>query len=68
MKIVKSLEESELLIKWISETIKNQEKEQKVELLPIILRILASSLWVSALTGRGVERAYEEVIRADQHF
>ena len=68
MKIVKSLEESELLIKWISETIKNQEKEQKVGLLPIILRILASSLWVSALTGRGVERAYEEVIRADQHF
>ena len=68
MKIVKSLEESELLIKWISETIKNQEKEQKVELLPIILRILASSLWVSALTGRGVERAYEGVIRADQHF
>ena len=68
MKIVKSLEESELLIKWISETIKNQEKEQKVGLLPIILRILASSLWVSALTGRGVERAYEGVIRADQHF
>ena len=31
MKIVKSLEESGLLIKGISETIKNEGKEQKVD-------------------------------------
>ena len=34
MKIVKSLEEWGLLIKWISETIKNGTKEKKAEFLP----------------------------------
>ena len=37
MKIVKSLEESELLIKGISETIKNGAKEEKGRFLPMIL-------------------------------
>ena len=32
MKIVKSREESGLLIKWTSETIKNEAKEQEVDL------------------------------------
>ena len=35
LKIVKSIEESELLIKGISETIKNEAKEQKDGFLPI---------------------------------
>ena len=37
MKIVKSLEESGLLVKGISETIKNEAKEQKGGFLPILL-------------------------------
>ena len=37
IKIVKSLEESGLLIKGISETMKNQTKEQKGGFLPILL-------------------------------
>ena len=37
MKIVKSLEESHLLIKDVSETIKNEVKQQKEELLSIFL-------------------------------
>ena len=37
MKIVKSLEESGLLMKSISETIKNEAKEQKGELLSLLL-------------------------------
>ena len=55
MKIVKSLRESGLLIKGISETIKNEAKEQKDGLRPILLRALAaSSILVNALAGRGV--------------
>ena len=44
MKIVKSLEESELLIKGISETIKHEAKEQNGGFLPMILGTLATSL------------------------
>ena len=40
MKIVKSLEESGLLIKGISETIKNEGKEQKGGFLNMLLCIL----------------------------
>ena len=55
MKTVKSLEESELLIKRISETIKNEEKEK---IFPgMLLGILEASLLGSALTRRWVIRA-----------
>ena len=64
MKIVKSLEESGLLVKWISETTKNETKEHKGGNLPMLLRRLAVCLLGSALTGRGVIRAGEGVIRA----
>ena len=54
MKIVKSLEESGLSVKGISETIKNQSKEQKGGFLGMLLGTLAASMLRSALTGRGV--------------
>ena len=57
MKIVKSLEESRLVVKGVSETIKNERKEQKGEFLQMLLGTLADSLLGSALTGRGVIRA-----------
>ena len=44
MKIVKSLEESGLLIKGVSETIKNEAKEQKGRFVGLILGTLGSSL------------------------
>ena len=68
MKIVKSLEESGLLIKGISETIKNETKEQKGGILPIFLGTLATSILGNALTGKVVIRADEGVIRASQNF
>ena len=68
MKIVKSLEESRLLIKWISETIKNEAKEQKGGYPPMLLRILGVSILGNALTRKGVTRAGEGVIRAGQNF
>ena len=44
MKIVQPIEESRLLIKRISETIKNERKEKKVGFHPIILGALVASL------------------------
>ena len=44
MKIVKSLEESSLLIKGVNETIKNEAKEQKEGFLRILLGTLGASL------------------------
>ena len=59
MKIVKSPEESRLLIKGISETIKNETKEQRGEFIPMLLGTIAASMLGSALNGRGVIRAGE---------
>ena len=52
MKIVKSLDESGLIIKEICETIKNETKYQK-GFLQMLLRTLAASILRSTLTGRG---------------
>ena len=69
MKIVKLLEESGLLIKGISETIRNEAKEQKGgALLSVILGTLAASVLGNALTGQGVIRAGGGTIRAGQDF
>ena len=67
MKIIKSLKESELLIRGISETIKNEAKERKAGILPMILGTLAASLLRSALTERAVITTGEGVIRAAQN-
>ena len=56
MKIVKSIEEAGLLIKGISETIKNEAKEQ-AGFLPMLLGTLAASILANALAGKGVIRA-----------
>ena len=61
MKIVKSLEELGLLIKGVSETIKNGAKEQKGGFLGMLLRTLVASLLGSAV-------ARKRVIRAGQDF
>ena len=68
MKIVKQLEESGLLIKGISETIKNQAKEQKSGFLSMLLGTLAARMLGTALTGRGVIRAGKGRIRAGENF
>ena len=53
MKITKSLEESGLLIKGVSETIKTEAKEQKGGLLSILLGTLGASLLGNLLTDKG---------------
>ena len=44
MKIVKSLEESRLLLKGVSKAIKNKAKEQKGGCLRMVLEVLGASL------------------------
>ena len=68
LKIVKSLEESGLLIKEINKAIKNKTKEQKVGFLPILLGTLAASMLRTALTGGGIIRADEGIITAGDNF
>ena len=67
MRIVKSLEESGLLIKGISETIKNEAKEQKGGFLSILLGTLAASTLGNALAGKGILRVGEKVTRAGEN-
>ena len=50
MKKIKSLEESGLLIKGISETIKNEAKEQKGGFLGMLLGTLGASLLENQLS------------------
>ena len=59
LKIVKSLEDSGLLLEGVSETIKNEAKEQKGGFLIMLLGTLGASLLGNVLTGKGVIRAGE---------
>ena len=68
MKIVKSLEDSGLLIKGVSQTIKNEAKEQKGGFLSMLLETLGASLLGNLLTGKGTIRAGKGTIRAGQDF
>ena len=68
MKIVKSLEESALLIKCISKTIKNGEKEQKGGFLGMLLGRLGAGLLGNLLTGKDTIRAGEGTIRTGENF
>ena len=68
LKIVKSLEDSGILLDGITETVKNKVKEQKGGFLSMPLGTLGASLLVDLLTknlsGRGVIKAGEGTIRA----
>ena len=82
MKIVKSVEESGLLIKGFSETVKNEAKEQKGVFLEMSLSTLRANLSGNILTGKetiragkgtfragkGTIREGEDIVRPDQDF
>ena len=68
MEEVKSLEESGLLIKRISETIKNEAKKQRDGFLAMLLETLAASILWNALSRQGVIGAGEGTNRSDQNF
>ena len=67
MKIVKSLEEAGLLIKGVSETIKDEAKEQYGGSLPMLSGTLAAILLGCTLLGREVIRACRGTNRDGQN-
>ena len=64
MKILKSLEDSGLLIKGVNETIKNEAKEQKGGFLRMLLGTLGASLLENLLTCKGKSSTGEGTNRA----
>ena len=57
IKIVKSLDDSGLLLKGATETVQNKVKEQRGGFLSMLLGTLGASLLGNILTGRGINRA-----------
>ena len=64
MKIVQALEDSNILLKGVTGTIKNETKEQKDGFLSILLGTLGASLLGNLLSGIETARAGERIIRA----
>ena len=57
MKIVQALEYSNIMLKGVTKTIKNETKEQKGGFLSMLLGILGASLLGNLLAGKGIVRA-----------
>ena len=64
--IVKSLEDADLLLKGITETVQNEMKEQKGGFLSMLLGTLGASLLGNLLTGRGVNKKGKGIVRAEE--
>ena len=59
LKIIKSLKNSGVLLDGITETVKNEVKEQRDGFLSTLLSVLGASLLTSMLSGKSVIRAGE---------
>ena len=57
MKIIHALEDSNILSKGVTKTIKNETKEQKGRFLSMLLRTLGASLFENLLSGKRIVRA-----------
>ena len=66
--IMKIFKNSELLIKGVSEAIKDPAKEQKEGFLGILLRTLSTILLGISLTVREVIRGDERTVRTGEIF
>ena len=56
MKIVQTIEDSNILLKGVTKTIENEAKEQKVGFLSMLLGTLGASLLGNLLTRKGIVR------------
>ena len=69
-KIVQALENSGILLKGVTKTVKNETKEQKGGFLSMLLGTLGASLLGDLLTkqlsGKGTVRAGEGTLRAGE--
>ena len=59
LKIIKSLEDSGILLKGVTRTIRNETKEQKGGFLSMLSGTLGASLLGNLLSGKGFLRAGE---------
>ena len=57
MKIIPALEDSDILLRGVNKTTKNETKEQKGGFLSMLLSTLGASLLGNLLTGKGIVRA-----------
>ena len=57
IKIIKALENSNILLKGVTKTTKNETKEQKGGFLSMLLGTLGASVLENLLTGKGILRA-----------
>ena len=69
MKIIQALEDFNILLKGVTETIKNETKEQKGGFLSMLLGTLGASLLGNLLSGKGIRADSEnkkgkEIVRA----
>ena len=68
IKIVKSLEDSGLLFKGVNKTIQNETKKQRRGFFSMLVGTLGASLLGDILTGRGINRAGEGIVRAGYRY
>ena len=66
IKIVKSLEDSGLLLKGVTESVQNEVKEQKGGFLSMLLGTLGANLLRYLLAGKGIHGAGEGIVRAGE--
>ena len=66
MKIIEALENSGVLLKGVSETIENETEEQRGGFLSMLLGTLGASLLDILLSGKGLARAGERIVRAGE--
>ena len=66
MKIIEALENSGILLKAVSKTIENETKEQRGGFISMLLGTLGASLLGNLLTGKGIMRAGDGIVRADE--
>ena len=64
MKIIEALENSGILLRGLSKTIENETKEQRGGSLSMFLGTLGASLLGNLLTGKGIMRAGDRIVRA----
>ena len=65
MKIIEALENSGIVLKGVTKTIENETKEQRGEFLSMLLGTLGASLLGNLLTGKGIMRAGDGIVRAE---
>ena len=63
IRIVKSFEDSGLLMEGVSETIQNKTKEQKGIFVIMLLDTLSAVLLENILESKGINRAGERIVR-----